>query len=330
MSFLRSPAALATSASARETSAPSIEGVGLHSGLRLKVTLKEGAPGQGVRFELHLDGEIYSAPAHWLRVSGTSRATAIVLRGTGRRRYELSTIEHLLAAVFASGRVDLNVVMEALDPVGESIELPALDGAADAWAELCAQLAPVRGPWTGPCWKVLRSVEVADGNRRAILSPLEDANAALSKFHCQVDFGGAWKQAAYFEIDWTRPDVSFQKFRAELAPARTFGFQAELKALEARGLARGANLSNAILLDGDRVVNEGGLRFENELAAHKLVDAIGDLALMGSPFLGRLDLNAAGHSMHVRLVEEAFRTGALAKGRLTPSGFVRDDSNPLS
>lgn len=315
------------SVSARKKSV-TVEGRGLHTGhlFRVRVSLA-ATPGQGIFFHMSREGIRYSAHAYWLRVSGTSRSTALILRGDSRRRFELFTVEHFLAAACVSGRHDLDVEIETPEGPTDMLELPVLDGSSRVWLELLAQLeSSAEESLRRVCWKVIRSSEVSDGNKRVTFSPLsDDSKQSLSQYDCAVDFGGTWKQTAFFEIDWTKIPEALARFTASIGPARTFGFKKELEALEKRGLAKGASLANAILLDGDNVVNEGGLKLDNEIAAHKLLDAVGDFFLMGAPFLGRVDLNAAGHSMHLRAVEEAFRTGALVKGSLSSSGFFTRD-----
>jgi UDP-3-O-acyl-N-acetylglucosamine deacetylase len=115
----------------------------------------------------------------------------------------------------------------------------------------------------------------------------------------------------------------------EIAPARTFGFKRELDELVRRGLIKGASLENALLLDDNSVVNTNGFRVPQELAAHKLLDAVGDFALLGKPLLGTIELHQAGHSMHLRAVGEAIRQGVLKPAILKASGelFVDDNTN---
>lgn len=303
-----------------------VEGRGLHSGRLCRVRVSPGAvKDQGIMFRHVRDGIEYSSHAYWLRVSGTSRATALILRGESRRRFELFTVEHFLAAALLSGYADLDVELELPEGPADALELPALDGSAADWANALRGL-PTPAPVERVCWKVIRSIEIQDGPKRVVFSPLTDArDESLTRYHYSVDFGGSLQQSAFFEIDWRSLGTAQARFLSEIAPARTFGFKAELEQLEKRGLARGASMANAILLDGDRVVNPEGLRFENELAAHKLMDCVGDFALLGAPFLGRVDLTAAGHSMHLRALEEAYRTGALVRGRLPANGpFIRD------
>ncbi|MBS1983348.1 MAG: UDP-3-O-acyl-N-acetylglucosamine deacetylase [Bdellovibrionales bacterium] len=304
-----------------------VEGRGLHSGKLFRLTISvANEANHGIVFAYERDEVTYSSPAFWLRVSGTSRATALILRGESRRRFELFTVEHFLSAALVAGRHDLLVQIETPEGPTDVLEFPNLDGSAAEWFRILSRLPETPAALTErPCWKIIRSVEVADGSRKVVFSPLsEPGEESISRYDYTVRFGDL-NQTAFFEIDWRRLSVAQGHYAASIAPARTFGFKAELEALEKRGLAKGATLANALLLDGSRVVNEGGFKIPNELAAHKLMDAVGDLFLLGAPFLGRVDFTEAGHSMHLRALEEAFRTGALVKGRLLASGpFLRE------
>jgi UDP-3-O-[3-hydroxymyristoyl] N-acetylglucosamine deacetylase len=299
-----------------------VQGVGLHTGrsFDLRIHSQPGSEG-GVRFFSRFEGVTFSAPALWTRVSGTSRATALVLRGESRRKLELKTVEHFMAAAIILG---LSLDVEVVPSQGEAevLEIPTLDGSALEWVRCLERLRVPEAPLPHPVWKVLRSFEVRDGDRRLLISPIEGPKAS---FYCNVDFGPAWRQSLEYSIDWTRPGEGRRRFIHEVAPARTFGFRREVEHLLSKGLARGGSLENALLLDDDRVINNEGFRVPQELAAHKLLDALGDFALLGAPLLGRVDLFQAGHQMHLRAVEEAVRTGVVVKGRVFPDGhFVRD------
>jgi len=302
-------------------------GIGLHTGRRTQLRLRGWAENSESIFFSHVVGEVdHSAPALWTRLSATSRSTSLVLRGASRRRFELKTVEHLLAAAYAVGLPPLvfqiDGLSEAGDPRTEDVfEIPALDGSAAEWCtwlESCARENSDR-----PVWIPTRSFQLVDGPRSVLIAPHADARTTRTSFRCSVDFGGPWRQQSAFSFDWTRVVESFGRFRREIAGARTFGFQHELKSLGERRLALGGTLDNALLLDGDRIVNAEGFRLPNELAAHKLLDAVGDFALLGAPVLGEIHVQQAGHSMHLRTLEEAVRTGALVRGRLVGGAIER-------
>jgi UDP-3-O-[3-hydroxymyristoyl] N-acetylglucosamine deacetylase len=305
-----------------------VSGVGIHTGRLTRLRVRGWAEGSESPFFSHVsNGLDHSAPALWTRLSATSRSTSLVLRGASRRRFELKTVEHLLAAAFAAGLPPLVFEIEglspAVDPRSEDVlEVPALDGSAAEW---CEWIAPcVHECADRPVWLPVRSFQLVDGPKSVLIAPAADpALAATTLFRCSVDFQNVWKQQSSFRFDWTKVVESFRRFRSEIAAARTFGFQHELASLGERKLAIGGSLKNALLLDGDRVVNPEGFRQPNELADHKLLDAVGDFALLGAPVLGEIHAVQAGHSMHLRTLEEAVRTGALVKARLVGGRIER-------
>lgn len=303
-----------------------VSGVGLHTGRRYSLRMSPTKSFEaGIHFRSRFEGVEFTAPALWTRVSGTARATALVLRGPSKRRLELRTVEHFLAAALVAGFRSLDVEVVCLDGETDQLELPALDGSSGEWLErLAEELRRVERSHAGglPVYKAARVFELADKGRSVRVLPLDTAE---SRFSCRVDYGALWKQSSELAIDWTSPGAGRAKFFKEIAPARTFGFQKELEMLAEKGLARGGSFENALLLDDEKVVNPEGFRVPNELAAHKLLDAVGDFALLGAPVLAAVECVQAGHQMHLRAVEEAVRSGALIRGRLFPNGvFLKD------
>jgi len=303
-----------------ETAPFDLRGRGLHTGRDFSIRLEKPRANalSPIEFFTQFDGKEFHSPALWTRISGTTRATALVLRGDDKRRLEMKTVEHFLAAAqILSVHAGVRVQPEGAE--AESVELPLLDGSSAQWfAFLSAHQE--KSFLSKSVWVCVRPVEVTDGLKRVLILPHEQPDDTRSVFHCDVDFGGPWKQDAYYEMDWLRPEAGRRDFEKNIAPARTFGFVHELEALKARGLASGASFDNAILLDNERVHNPGGFQVPSELAAHKLLDGIGDLALLGGPLLGRVELTQAGHSMHTRALEEGIRQGAFVKARLKFSG----------
>ena len=214
----------------------------------------------------------------------------------------VSTIEHLMAA-FAALEVD-NAVVEIDGP-----EVPIMDGSALPFVQLIdragrrVQDAPRR------YIEILDTVEVVEGDKRAALSPA----ASL-----EVDFEIAFASKA---IGRQRVSLAVdeQVFRKELAAARTFGFVHEVEALRAKGLAIGGGLENAVVIDGDRILNPEGLRFADEFVRHKALDAIGDLYVLGLPVLGRFEGRYAGHAINNRLVRALMATPAAWRTRTLAS-----------
>jgi UDP-3-O-[3-hydroxymyristoyl] N-acetylglucosamine deacetylase len=303
-----------------------ITGVGIHTGKKYRLQVTRAPQGhQGILFCSLQSDAVFSAPSRWTRLSGTTRSTALVLRGESKRKIELRTVEHFLAAAFVSGLRDLVVNIQMEDGSDSDIlEMPILEGAALQWWNLLSPLRIELEKSTEATlkdfkvWVPVRSYELVDASKRVLISPLENMQLHPKTYYsCQVFFEPAWRQELDFEISWMNPRLARQNFAQQIAPARTFGFMHELKALEARGLAKGGSLMNAIVLDGDKIVNPEGFKLPQELAAHKLLDAIGDFALLEYPVLGRIDLHQAGHSMHLRALEEAVRTGALVQASIS-------------
>jgi UDP-3-O-[3-hydroxymyristoyl] N-acetylglucosamine deacetylase len=317
-----------------QSSGPSLEGVGIHTGKSFRVSLARSPDHAGLRFCAMSGDQVFEAPALWSRLSGTARATALVLRSlsdlANKERFELKTIEHFLAAAHVLSLKGYDLCIEALEPLapGEAFELPILDGSAIRWLEWIEDCVDI-GEFSHTeraVWKPVRHFEVRDGDKSVQIFPHADDFDARTVIECRVNFPKIWQQSLEFVCDWTQPLAMLEGFRSRVAPARTFGFEHELVELERRGLARGGSLDNAILLREDCLVNIEGFRVPEELAAHKLLDGIGDFALLGAPLIGRIQLECAGHSMHLRAVSEAVRKGVLVGGVLDRQGrFHRRD-----
>ncbi len=292
-----------------------VEGRGIHTGLDFRLTLELTEQSKGIQFFATMsDGSSCSAPASWTRLSGTNRSTALVLRGPNRQRVALRTIEHFLAAAYVFSLPSLNVTIQCISQSDTDFEFPILEGASEKWfrvlENLLSKSSTPPSDKLRPLWRVVSPFELKDGDRSITLTPLaKDSTENL--WTCIVDYGPSWRQEMNFEMDWLRPEAGKRKFLESIAPARTFGFEHELQSLAKRGLAKGAELENALLLGDKGVVNAGGFKIQNELAAHKLLDAMGDFALLGAPLVGAVRCVRAGHSMHVQAVKEAVLTGAV-------------------
>ena len=258
-------------------------GVGVHSGRKVQMTLNPAPSGHGIVFRRVDTGE--SVPALWRHAVESPLCTTLVTQSGDK----ITTIEHLMSAFVGLG-VD-NALVELDGP-----EVPIMDGSAAPFVFLieCAgteeQAAPRR--WL----EVLKPVSVVDGQRSARLLP--DARSMVS---FTIDF----PNAAIQRQTWSGA-VTPAAYKRDIARARTFGFLTEVEALRARGLARGGSLDNAIVIDGTRILNEGGLRYPDEFVRHKVLDAIGDLYLMGAPLLGRFEGERAGHALTLRVMNALF------------------------
>ena len=269
----------------KTTVAPAIiAGVGVHTGDRVRLAVRPAPVGTGIVF---VRTDIRDRDNR-IPVSGEAvvdaRLNTMIENAAGVR---LSTIEHLMAAFAALGVS--NAVVEVDGP-----ELPILDGSALQFVQLLdragfrRQEAPVR------YIEILEPIVVRDGDKSAALLPCD-------------------RYEMRFEIDFPTPVignqvvdfvVDEQTFRDEIMAARTFGFAHEVEALRKAGLARGGRLENAVVIDGDQILNPGGLRMEREFVKHKALDAIGDLYVLGAPLLGRYEGVKAGHHINNLLVRE--------------------------
>ncbi len=197
----------------------------------------------------------------------------------------VSTIEHLMAAMAALG-VD-NAVVELDGP-----EVPIMDGSAQPFVQMIEHAGVRRQEAPRRYIEILDTVEVADGDKRATLSPASRFEMA---FEIAFDSPVVGRQRVDLPIDEA-------SFREELADCRTFGFLHEVEALRAAGLARGGSLENAVVIDGDVILNPEGLRRPDEFVRHKALDAVGDLYVLGHPVIGRFEGIKAGHSVNNAVV----------------------------
>lgn len=259
-----------------------IAGVGVHTGQRVRLAVRPAAPGTGIVF-VRTD---ISDRDNRIPVSGEAvvdaRLNTMIENAAGVR---LSTIEHLMAAFCALGVI--NAVVEVDGP-----ELPILDGSALPFVQLLdragfrRQSAPVR------YIEILKPIMVEEGDKSAALLPCD-----RYEMRFEIDFPTAviGNQVVDFVVDE-------DTFRADIMAARTFGFAHEVEALRQAGLARGGSLENAVVIDGDEILNPGGLRMEREFVRHKALDAIGDLYVLGAPLIGRYEGVKAGHAINNKLV----------------------------
>jgi len=253
-------------------------GIGLHSGEHVTMTLHPAAPGAGVTFR-RIDAGVDIA-ALW---TNTVHATLCTMLSNGEG-LEIKTIEHLMAGLAGCG-ID-NAVVEL-----DGSEVPAMDGSAAPFvamidrAGIMVQDAPRRAI------KVLKPVEINTGGANAALLP--DQGFSMS-----------------FEIAFENPLIRTQEmaltfepeaFRTELSRARSFGMLEDVERLRAAGLVQGGSLDNAVVISGDRVLNDGGLRYSDEFVRHKMLDALGDLYLAGAPIIGHFRGSRSGHA-HTRLL----------------------------
>jgi UDP-3-O-[3-hydroxymyristoyl] N-acetylglucosamine deacetylase len=262
-------------------------GIGLHQGRPVNVTIHPAAANYGLRF---VRADLTGQPeimAHYSKVVDTTRATTL-----GEGRATLSTVEHLLAALGGAG-VD-NARIAVTGP-----EVPIMDGSAAPFALLLAETGLRRLPWPRPYLRVQRPVELREGDQWMRVVPGEP------RITYSIDFNHPLIRQQRFTVP-----LLTEAFAREIAPARTFGFLKEVQYLQTRGLALGGSLDNAVVLDDFRVLNPGGFRFSDECVRHKILDAMGDLALLGMPLVGRLEVSRGSHDFHLRFLQHLMKQEA--------------------
>lgn len=265
---------------ARELTA---EGVALHAGRTVRMKLSPAPPDAGILFR-RSDLAVPEIPARYDRVTETRLGT-VIGEGDGR----IAVIEHLMAAIAGAEVDDLIVTLDGPEP-------PILDGDALSYLNLLQEAGVVETGGSRKAIRILRRIEVGNADASAALEPGE---------HLEFDFEIVFSSAAIGtqHLQWRFSPAQFQ---AAIAPARTFGFAHELEALNKAGLARGASLENTLAVGGDRMVNPQLMRFPDEFVRHKILDAVGDLALAGAPIIGRFVGRKSGHALNNALLRALF------------------------
>ena len=289
-------------------------GVGLHSGLKVNLELRPARVDTGIVFrrvdltppvELHAD----------VHAVGDTRLASCI----GREGATISTVEHLMSALAGLGLDNVFVDVDAP-------ELPIMDGSASTFVYLIQQAGIVEQQAAKKFVRVLKTVEVKDGDKWARLDPYEGFS---------LEFSIEFRHPA-IERTGTRVKVDFahQSYIDDVARARTFGFMHEVEYLRQNGLAQGGSLDNAIVMDEYRVLNSDGLRYADEFVKHKVLDAIGDLYILGHPLLAAFTAHKSGHALnnallHALLAEQgAWEWASFDQPAATPSA-VSHQYRPL-
>ncbi len=263
------------------------EGVGLHSGARVHMRILPAAAGTGIVFRrLDLDG--FEVEAISRNVARVSYATSLMKKGV-----LISTTEHLLSAFIGTG-VD-NAIVEL-----DNLELPILDGSARPFVDMITQAGLKKQRKRRVYLRIRRELELREGDKFLAVYPAPGYSVSYT-----INFPHPLIGRETFEVGLTDGE-----YRLEIAPARTFGFVEQEKAMRNQGLIRGASEENVIVLTRDGVLN-GPLRYRDEFVRHKVLDLIGDLALVGKRIIGRVVGDRAGHAMHTALVSRLLRDRTL-------------------
>ncbi len=288
-------------------------GVGLHSGQRVEITLRPAQPNTGIvfrRIDLPLPVDI---PVSAGAVSDTRLASTLA-----NGSVKVHTVEHLMSACAGLGVDNLYVDVSAE-------ELPILDGSAASFVFLLQSAGIVQQKAPRRFIRLLSTVSVQEGQGAA------EKWARLEPYH---------GYRLSFEIDFSHPavdatgqrvvfDMSTDSYSRDIARARTFGFTKDVEAMRANGLALGGGMDNAIVMDEYKVLNAGGLRYDDEFAKHKILDAMGDLYLLGQPLLASYSARRSGHALNNRLLRELLKNTdawdlvSFDKEQGAPVGFDR-------
>lgn len=260
-------------------------GVGLHSGHPVTMTLLPAPPNTGVVFLRKMDGSAIPLGASISNLVATELCTAISSAGT-----QIKTIEHVLAALCGLG-VD-NVYIEI-----DAGEVPVMDGSAGPFVRLIKAAGIVPQNRVQRFLKITQPIEIMERGRRVVIEP-----SPTPKVTYTIAYNHPLIGTQRYEHE-----CSADSFERDIADARTFGFLKEVEALWARGLGKGGSLDNTVVLSDDDVMNQSGLRFQDEFVRHKVLDLVGDLSLLGMPFIGHVKAERSGHALHTSLVNQILR-----------------------
>ncbi len=259
-------------------------GIGLHTAVPVRVRLVPAPPDTGYVFR-RTDLGGFEIPATVESVAHCGYATTLMRTGV-----MLSTVEHLLSALRGLG-VD-NVFIDV-----DNLEIPIMDGSAEAFAEIIEQAGIIPQPLARRALLVREKISFEQGNRSISVEPADSY-----QIDCLIDFNHPMIGVQQLKIE-----LANGNFSTEIASARTFGFTQEIETLRKANLIRGGSLDNAIVLTPDGMLNQTALRFKDEFVRHKILDIIGDLALLGMPILGRVKAARSGHIMHAGLMAKLLR-----------------------
>jgi len=287
----------------------SASGVGLHSGQKVRMTLRPAPADTGIVFRrVDLPSPV-DIPARADLVGETRMSSCLVRDGV-----KINTVEHLMSALGGLGVDNAYVDLDAA-------ELPILDGSAGPFVLLIQQAGLEQQAAPKRFLRVLRSIQVTEGDKWARLDPYDGYKLSFS-----IDFRHPVIERSTQSVSIDFAETSYVK---EIARARTFGFMHDVEDLRDSGLALGGGLDNAVVLDEYRVLNAEGLRFADEFIRHKLLDANGDLYLLGKPLLAAFSAHKSGHALNNRLLRAllaeagALETVSFERPELAPAGVAR-------
>jgi UDP-3-O-[3-hydroxymyristoyl] N-acetylglucosamine deacetylase len=258
-----------------------ISGIGLHTGQLITMKLRPATAGTGIVFHRTEGDRCVSIPAVSANVVDTRLATVI-----GKQDMTVSTIEHFMASLASFGVDNLNVDIDGP-------EVPIMDGSAEPFIKALRKAGLRSLDRTRKFLAVRKPMTLVDGEKRVTIVP--------SRFF-RITFDIAFDHPC-ISLQNRSIKLSWESFCQDIARARTFGFLHEVEHLKANGLARGGSLDNAVVIGEDNILNEEGLRYNDEFVRHKILDAVGDFSLVGYPILGHIKAYKAGHDINHKMVE---------------------------
>lgn len=261
----------------------SVDGIGLHTGRPVSLKLLPAPPDTGIVFRRIDLANSIDIKANLKNVVDTRLCTTIASDGV-----RVATVEHIMAA-FAGLGID-NAIVTLTDA-----EVPIMDGSAAVFVNLIESAGVSVQHLPKKYIRIKNEIEVTDGDKWARLKPFDGFKLSFS-----INFDHPTMQ---MYADHATIDLSQNSFTQDLSRARTFGFLQDIEALREAGLARGGSLENAIVMDDHRVINDGGLRYGDEFVKHKILDAIGDLYLIGSPLMGEFSAYKSGHKLNNQILQ---------------------------
>jgi len=258
-------------------------GIGLHKGSPVKLRLEPLDSNSGIVF--HRSDVDVSIPLKPENVVDTKMATVI-----GKDGYVISTIEHMLSAVYAYGIDNLRIIVDA-------DEVPVMDGSSASFCMLLDEAGVKELDIPKKIMRIKKDVEVVEGDKYVKLSPAPDL-----QYDFTIKFPHPVINKQEYVLKFTK-----ESYKKEISRARTFGFLHEVQYLRSKGLALGGSLENAIVLDDKKILNPEGLRFTDEFVRHKILDAIGDMSLIGMNFIGNYEAFAGSHDLNHKLTLELLK-----------------------
>lgn len=274
-------------------------GIGLHKGQPIKLTLEPLEANEGIIFfRSDLNVSIKSDPSN---VVDTQMATVV-----GKNKSVVSTIEHLLSAVYAYGIDNLRISLD-------SAEVPVMDGSATSFCMLLDEAGMKELDENKKVMIIRKPVEVQDGEKFVRITP---SSKPTFRFTIKFDHAAIGRQEYKFEF-------SKQGFIEEISRARTFGFLRDVQYLRSKGLALGGSLDNAVVLDEKKILNPEGLRYEEEFVRHKILDALGDISLLGMPIIGDYESYAGSHHLNHLLTKQILKSSTNYEVKLMEENYAK-------